>query len=299
LGVVRRSPEFELIGVADESAAGRQACQKEGAVLITQDKLLAGCEVIVVESDVRDHGRDALIGLNAGKHVHVEKPPAATLSEVEQLVAVARARKLVLQTGYMWRYHPGFQKIFEAVRQGWLGEIFLVRASIHNQLVASRRSEWNEFKGGSLFELGSHLIDAMVRLLGPPKNVTPFLRQHGKGDPLKDNNLAVLEYDRAWALITNTALQPTGRPQRSFEVLGTNGSATLRPIEPPELEIELVKAAGPYAQGQQRVSLPRYERYEGDFAALADAIRGTRQLPDALEVELHVQQTLLRASEML
>jgi predicted dehydrogenase len=299
LGVVRRSPEFELIGVADKSAAGRQACQKEGVLLLTEEELLAGCEVIVVESDVRDHGRHALLALNAGKHVHVEKPPGTTLAELEQLVTAARTKKVVLQTGYMWRYHPGFEKIFEAVRQGWLGDIFLVRASIHNFLAPARRAEWDEFKGGSLFELGSHLLDAIVRLMGPPKNVTPFLRQHGKGDPLKDNNLAVLEYDRAWALLTNTALQATAQPQRSFEVLGSNGSATLRPIEPPALEIELVKPAGPYPKGMQTVSLPPYERYQADFAALAAAIRGTRPLPDALETELQVQQTLLRASEML
>ena len=299
LEVVRANAEFDLIGVAEESPAGRQACQKLGAKLVPQSELLEQCQVIAVESDVRDHARHGLLVLKAGKHLHLEKPPGATLAEVEQLVALARANKLVLQTGYMWRYHPGFQRIFEAVRQGWLGEVFLVRASIHNHLAQGRRKEWDEFKGGALFELGSHLIDAVVRLMGPPKTVTSLLRQHGHGDPLKDNNLAIFEYPKAWALVVNTALQPSSSPQRSFEVLGTNGSATLRPIEPPTLEIELVKAAGPYSSGTQKIPLPNYKRYEADFAHLADAVRGIRRLPDSLEVELHVQEALLRASGML
>src|ERR1051326_4971669 len=46
---------------------------------------------------------------------------------------------------------------------------------------SNRRAEWAEFKGGSLFELGSHFIDATVRLLGKPKAVTPILRKHGRG----------------------------------------------------------------------------------------------------------------------
>ena len=299
LDVVRKGSDFELVGVADDSEAGRQAIQKFGVKGVTQQELLEQGQVIAVESDVRDHARHGLMVLKAGKHLHLEKPPGATLAEVEQLVALARDKKLVLQTGYMWRYHPGFQKIFEAVRQGWLGDVFLVRATIHNHLAAGRRAEWDEFKGGSLFELGSHLIDAIVRLMGPPKAVNSFLRQHGKGAHLNDNNLAVFEYEKAWALLVNTALQPTTTPQRSFEVLGTNGTATLRPIEPPSLEIELVKAAGPYAAGAQKIPMPKYERYEGDFAALAAAVRGLRPLPDALEVEAQVQEALLRASGML
>jgi predicted dehydrogenase len=121
-----------------------------------------------------------MLALKAGKHVHVEKPPAATLAEVQEMVALAREKRLLLQTGYMWRYNPGFTKIFEAERKGWLGEVFMVRAAMSNNLAPARRAEWGEFKGGALFELGSHLIDAIVRLLGRPKSVTPFLRRHGK-----------------------------------------------------------------------------------------------------------------------
>ena len=174
-----------------------------------------------MESDVRDHAAHALLALKAGKHVHLEKPPAMKLADMQAVVALAREKKLLLQTGFMWRYNPGFNAIFEAVRQGWLGDVFLVRGFISNNLAPARRPEWAEFKGGSMFELGSHLVDATVRLLGKPKAVTPFLRHHGQfEDSLKDNNVAVLEYDRATAVLINTALQAGSAPQRSFEVLG-------------------------------------------------------------------------------
>jgi predicted dehydrogenase len=151
-----------------------------------------------------------------------------------------------------------------------------------------------------MFELGSHLVDATVRLLGKPRSVTPFLRRHGRSDDtLKDNNIAVLEYERATAVLCNTALHRSGTPARSFEVLGTNGTAALQPIEPPTLAIDLAEASGPYQKGLQKPPLPPYQRYVGDLIELAAAARGERPLSVSLEDELLVAETLLRVSEML
>jgi predicted dehydrogenase len=294
------SPDWELVGVCETSDAGRQTCEKLGAKLISQDELFQRARVVAVESEVGDHAAHALLALKAGKHVHLEKPPAMKLAEMQGLVALAREKELLLQSGFMWRYNPGFSAIFEAVRRGWLGDVFMVRGFISNNLAPSRRSEWGEFQGGSMFELGSHLVDAIVRLLGKPRAVTPFVRHHGKfEDSLKDNNVAVLEYDRATAVLINTALQAGATPQRSFEVLGTNGAATLQPIEPPALTFDLAKPAGPYQKGTQKVALPAYRRYEADFTELAAAVRGECPLSVSLDDELLVAETVLRVSDML
>ncbi len=294
------SPDWEFVGVCDESAAGIAVCEKLGAKRATPDELFALARVVAVESDIRDHAAHALQALRAGKHVHLEKPPAATLADAQAVITLAREKKLLLQTGFMWRQNPGFIKIFEAVRQGWLGDVTLVRGHISNNLAAARRPDWAEFAGGSMFELGSHLVDAIVRLLGKPNKVTPFVRHHGKyEDTLKDNNVAVLEYDRALAVLVNTALQPAASPARTFEVIGTRGTATLQPIEPPALTIELTEAAGPYRKGSQKVELPEYKRYEVDFAELAAAVRGERALPVSLDEELVVAETVLRVGDMV
>ncbi|MSU48670.1 MAG: Gfo/Idh/MocA family oxidoreductase [Opitutus sp.] len=295
-----KSSDWDFVGVCDSSTAGRQTCEKLGAKLISQDELFARARVVAVESDIRDHAAHALLALKAGKHVHLEKPCAATLADARAVIALAREKKLLLQGGFMWRYHPGFRAIFEAVRQGWLGDVYLVRGFISNNLAAARRPEWAEFSGGSMFELGSHLIDAATRLLGQPKSITPFLARHGKfEDSLRDNNVAVLEYERARAVIFNTALQAGVTPQRSFEVLGTKGSATLTPIEPGKLTLELTAAAGPYRKGAQDVPLPAYKRYEDDLIELAAAVRGEKKLSVSLDEELLVAETVLRASGMV
>ena len=297
--LVEKSSDFQPIGLVEDSQPVREQYKKLGAKIISLDELLSKSEVVLVESAVRDHARHAKLALSAGKHVHVEKPPSAAMKELNELVELARKNKRVFQVGYMWRYHPGFAAIFEAARQGWLGDIYLVRAMIENSLPQDRRAEWAEFKGGAMFELGCHLIDPMVRLLGAPAAVRPTLRRHARvEDDFKDNNAVVFEFQRALGVITNSTHQPNAFAQRSFEVCGTNGTAALKPVEPPALQIDLAKAAGPYKVGVQTVTLPPYERYVGDLIELAALVRGEKSLVVTLDEELTVHSALLKACEM-
>jgi predicted dehydrogenase len=295
--IVRESPEFELAGVCEESGEVRELFAKLGARFVSREELFARAELVIVESAVRDHARDANAALAAGKHVHLEKPPSATMRECEELVRLSRARKRLLQVGYMWRFHPGINLAIQAARSGLLGDVFLVRAQINTQLDMKRRPEWAEFKGGSMFELGCHLIDPIVRLLGKPLRVTSHLQRRG-GDSLADNCVAIFEFAKAQAIVTSSVLQPNAAANRFFEILGTNGTARVQPIEPPAFQIDLAKAAGPYQAGSQQVELPEYRRYVGEFMELAQAIRTNTSLAVSLDHELAVQETLLRASEM-
>jgi predicted dehydrogenase len=177
--------------------------------------------------------------------------------------------------------------------------VYLVRGQINTLIEAKRRPEWAEFAGGHMFELCAHLIDVVVRLLGRPAKVTPFLRHDAPlSDNLKDNTLAVFEYPKAMAIIHGATMQPGSGGHRMFEVQGTNGTATVRPIEPPGLTIELANDAGPYKKGKQQVPMPEYKRYVDDLMELAAAVRGQKKLSASLEDEMLVHETLLRASGM-
>lgn len=293
--LLRASSDWELVGLCDEDAETRAKGPKDSEWL-SLDRLLSTAEVIVVESAIPYHGRDGLRALAAGRHVHVEKPPSVTLKEMRHMMQRAREKNLFLQVGYQWRYHPGFEKIFEAVRKGWLGDVFQVRANIHTKVEQDRRVEWADLPGGSMFEQGSHLIDPIIRLLGRPKSVKSFL-QRREPDALHDNNIALFEFDRALAVITNSVSQPNANAHRAFEVLGTNGTAVLQPLEPGTLVIDLAKASGPYHAGAQTAPLPPFERYVGDFADLAKAVRGEKSLPVSLDQELLVHEWLLKACD--
>jgi predicted dehydrogenase len=299
LKLLKNHPEFELVGAWDDAPAVRAAVEKQGVKLLSQDEVLARSQVVAVESVVRDHARYARSALAAGKHVHLEKPPSLHLADFREIIGLAREKRLLLQLGYQYRYSPPFTAVVEATRKGWLGDVYMVRATMNNQLARERRAEWGEFKGGVMFELGSHMIEAIVRLLGKPTKVTPFLFTHGRfNDSFIDNSVAIFEYPHALASVFSATFQPNSGAYRALEVLGTNGTATIRPIEPPTLEMDLAKEAGPYKAGMNRQEWPQWERFSGDFAELAAAVRGKTQLCATPDDDLAVQETLLLASGM-
>ncbi len=296
--LLRDSPDFDLRGAWEPDPATAARLRQLQIQLLAQDAILSNPEIlaVAVEGDVADQGKHALMALEAGKHVHVEKPGGPDHAVFTRIVSLALGRSLQLQTGYMWRYNPGFELAMEAARAGWLGEVYQMHGMMNTLIEAERRPDWARFPGGQMFEMGGYLIDAMTRLKGRPVRVTPFLRHDGsQADKLQDNTAAVLEFVGALGIVRSSTLQPNAGLHRCFEIYGTRGNAVLRPIEQPVLEVDLLEAAGPYQKGRQRVNLPSYQRYQADFAALAAAIRGQKALPVSPQQELLTHETLLRA----
>lgn len=300
--VVRESSRWELAGICEPDAEIREKYEKAGVRILSERELLEdpGIRVVAVESGVPQHAEHGWLVLEAGKHLHLEKPPADNLNDLNSLLPMAEKKKLLVQMGYMWRYHPGINRALEAARRGWLGRVYLVRGMMNTLIPAESRREWALFKGGQMFEQGCHLIDPMVRLLGWPQKVSPVLKKHGPhDDKLADNTVAVFEYPRALGIISSSVLQPGANRHRSFEVMGSNGTAVVRPIEPAVLEIDLAEAAGPYRAGIQRVELPPFRRYVGEFEELAEKVSSGQPLSVTPKDDLLVQEALLLASEML
>lgn len=299
LKLVRESPLFDFAGLCEDDPAARARYARSGVPMIPRRQALGdpSIRVIAVESDVRDHFADARAALQAGRHVHIEKPPATDLKGLRELLALAQSKRLLLQPGYMWRQHPGINRALEAARNGWLGEVFMVRGTINTLLNETQRGEIAGFSGGQMFELGGHLIDPMIRLLGRPRKVTPVLQKLGT-DALADNTAALFEFPRAIGIIATSSRHPAANRHRSFEIYGTNGCAEVRPIEPPSLLVDLARAAGPYRVNAQTVELLPYTRYVDDFAELAAAVNQGRPLAVTAGQELNVQEALLAASGM-
>ena len=111
--VTQASPDFEVIGVCEEDATIRDRMATPPRWISWGD-LVERSEVVVVESGVRRHAVDALRALEAGKHVHLEKPPADTMSGFDALIAAAARKHRLLQVGYMWRYNPGLMALLDA-----------------------------------------------------------------------------------------------------------------------------------------------------------------------------------------
>jgi len=198
----------------------------------------------------------------------------------------------------MFRYDPAFQLCYKAVREGWLGEIFELHTVISKTLPPAERRGLARYPGGTMFELGCHVVDSVVHVLGRPDRVTAFGRHSAKlDDGLLDNQLAVFDYPHATATVRSALMEVEGFQRRQFVVCGDRGTVDIRPLEPPQVRLALAKPCGGFAEGCQDVPMPpRHGRYDGDFADLARAIRGEKALDFSPAHDLAVQEAVLLAS---
>jgi predicted dehydrogenase len=124
------------------------------------DELLASdVDAVVVATPVPTHYELAKRALEAGKHVLVEKPPAMRGAEMDELVAIAGERDLVLMPGHLLLYHPGVRKLKELVDAGELGDVLCVYTNRQN-LGIVRANE------NALWSLGVHDLSVILWLVG-------------------------------------------------------------------------------------------------------------------------------------
>ena len=311
LRAMRHSTDYEVAGIYEPVPEAKERLQNneryanllKGVSWVTEADLLESdsIDAIVIECRPEEAIPWGNKGIDAGKHLHLEKPPGDTMKPFKKLVESARSKNLLLQMGYVYRFHEGIGKAIEAAHQGWLGDVYMMRGTSNTNLGERSRRSVARYKGGIMFELGGHQIDRAVELFGRPNHVKSWLRHDTSfQDSLADNTLAVLEYDNALAVITVCARMPNHTRHRSFEIIGTNGQIMIQPVSPgTEMVVNMREDRGPYKKGWNTISLPRQYRYIGDMTEFSRALRTGTALKHDYEFELTLHETILRASQML
>lgn len=305
---MKRSEQVELVGIFEPDPEKRQAAEGrppyDGARwFASANELLDDQSIVAVASEGRnDEGLEQTEALVvAGKHVWYDKPAGDNWAQWKRVVRKAEEQKLLVQLGYMFRYHLGFSQVTEWARSGFLGEVFSVRAHMSTSISAAARRIISVHQGGILYDLGGHMLDQVVWMLGRPRKVNAFMRNDtGVVPEFKDNTLGVFEFDKAIAFIDIAAME-TPPMARRFEVYGSRGSAILvEPFEPGRtLRVCLDEARDGFQKGEQTIHIPPQDRqvlYERELASFLAAIAGTQAPDRPYTHELLVQETLLRAT---
>jgi predicted dehydrogenase len=113
---------------------------------------------VVIATPVPTHYALTKQALEAGKHVLVEKPPAMRATEIDELLALATERELVLMPGHLLLYHPAVRKLKELIEAGELGEVLCIYGNRQN-LGIVRTNE------NALWSLGVHDLSVILYLL--------------------------------------------------------------------------------------------------------------------------------------
>jgi predicted dehydrogenase len=295
---------YEVVGLA-EPIAGRQALAEKqqsyaGLKWMSEAALLAdeSVKAVVVETTLGDSARAARACLQAGKHIHLDKPGAETHADFKAVRLEAERRRLTVQMGYMLRYNPAFELLFRAHREGWLGEITEIDAAMGKLADARLHTQLAGIPGHGMFELACHLVDVVVYLLGAPSAVHAFGKPTGLAPSgLPDNQLAVLEYPKTTVTLRCNHGDPFGGPHRRFQLVGTKGAMEIQPLEAGRGTLYLTEARGGFRKGENHLALEvPAGRYNGDFRDLARVLHGEKRLAWSAEHDIAVHATILRCA---
>ena len=232
LKVMLENSDVEVAGVHEPDAARREELQRREATPWSAVRWLDRSEVLddptIVAVSSEGLNAESLAQteeiIDAGKHAFYDKPAGDDYPHFQRVVAKAKERGLLIQLGYMFRYHDGFSRIAEWARSGFLGHVFAIRAHMSTSIDAEAHRRISVHPGGVFYDLAGHVLDQVVWILGRPDRVTSFMRRDvSTVEGFTDNGLAVFEYESAMATIDIAAMEPKP-PARRFEVYGDRGS---------------------------------------------------------------------------
>lgn len=192
-------PRAEIVALAGlETVRCQELATKYGVPRTYGDyrELLADADIDAVSIAVPNHLHlpMALAAFEAGKHVLIEKPLARTVAEGEQMVAAARDANLKLAIAFNRRYRSDMQTLCNHIGDGGLGRIYYVKAFWMRRAGIPGLGSWFTIKaqagGGPLIDLGVHVLDMALWLMGNPRVVTASAATYAELGPQGKGNWA-------------------------------------------------------------------------------------------------------------
>lgn len=199
------------------------------------------------------HRDCAVDALGAGKHVLCEKPMAMNSAEAGEMIAAAESAGKKLSVQFQTRQTPQARLLKSKIEQGELGRIYFARAQyLRRRGIPS----WGMFHsrahngGGALIDVGVHILDLTMWLMGSPKPVAAFgstfdhlgrrgdiwnsfgPHNHAEFDVddsafacVKFDNGAIVNFECSWAANFQA------RAQQQLTIAGDRGGAQVFPLK--------------------------------------------------------------------
>lgn len=200
-------------------------------VLLADDEI----ELMVVTTPNESHYDLCRRGLENGKNVIVEKPFTIQYADALALVDLADRTKRLLSVHHNRRWDGDFMTVKRIIDEGMLGRL----VEYESHFDRFRNTVWEHFwrdqsrrGSGTLYDLGSHLIDQALTLFGPPRSVWADVRVLRQGAKVDDSFEVILGYPALKVTLKGTLL--SREPGLRFLLHGTEGSYVKYGLDPQE-----------------------------------------------------------------
>lgn len=293
-------PESEAADFADRVEKYRAAVP---VMTVEEAFSVADLDAVVVETEEENLTKYALMAVERGYPVHMDKPGGLDAEKFEAMIRLAEQKQTVFHLGYMYRYNPTVTEAIRKAKSGELGEIYSVEAHMDCWHTPEKRQWLSRFPGGMMFFLGCHLIDIILQIMGEPEEVIPMNASTGIDQVTgEDYGFAVLRYRGGVSFAKTCAEEPGGFERRQLVICGSKGTVELRPMEEYEKDgrIHTGMRMTTEAEGKDWtycapvVTSRPVNRYDPMMAGFAKMVCGELQNPFGYDYEIKLYQTLLR-----
>lgn len=184
-----QNPASQLVAIAGKETDRLESLGKEYSVEKTAEdweSLVAdsSLDAISIATPNSLHHPIAVAALNSGKHVFCEKPLAITAQQAQEMVAAAEANNRILEVAFNYRRRQDIGFAHEMVSQGTLGRVYHSRISWKRRAGIPGLTSWFTSQslagGGAAIDLGPHIIDSLLYILGEPKVRSVSAVMHGE-----------------------------------------------------------------------------------------------------------------------
>ena len=178
-------------------------------------------DVIYIGTPHPFHKDNAILSLEAGKAVLLEKPFTINAGEAEKVIALAREKGLFLMEAMWSRYIPIIVKLRELLAEGAIGEVRMLTADLgfRSEFDPKSRLFNLELGGGALLDVGIYPISFASMVLGTPARIASMAHLGQTG--VDEQAGIVFGYDGGQLAILHTALQTSTTIEAT--VMGTKG----------------------------------------------------------------------------
>jgi dihydrodiol dehydrogenase / D-xylose 1-dehydrogenase (NADP) len=219
-------PDAELVAVGSRAQGTADAFGKELGVPHRHASYRALAEdpdvdVVYVATPHSLHRENCILCLEAGKAVLCEKPLTINAAEAEEVITLARDKRLFLMEAMWTRFFPAIEKTRQLLADGAIGEVRMISAGFgfRAPFDPQQRLFNPALGGGALLDVGIYPISLSSMVLGPPSRAVSLAHLGQTG--VDEQAAIVLGYDQGQLAVLNTAVR-TKTPQEAF-ILGTEG----------------------------------------------------------------------------
>jgi xylose dehydrogenase (NAD/NADP) len=181
-----------------------------------------------------DHTPAALKAIRSKKHVLIEKPMAIKTSDIELLLSEAKKYDVKIMEGFMYAFHPQFERLLDIIKSNILGEINYAHSMFSFPIQPARHYRINrpmKLGGGALWDIGPYAIHTLRQCFKEnPIRVYAQSKLNEHGADLSTTGM--IDFGQNKRATFDISFECTRRSE--VEVFGPSGRAKIPTIWQPE-----------------------------------------------------------------